>query len=293
MRRIILVPAISLLLLTGCMSWRPGWERGPISSPATADPAATLTREAADARFAGATDAAALREVAKSWAVALNAAPGDRELLTDLADVHVLYGAAWATSAGEKADWYRAGIRYAERALSTNERFRRRVEAGESVGSAVAESGSDDMRAMLLWTTGVSYMFKECLGVQKLWQFRWMLRTREVMERMLAVEPEYGGGAVYFSLGIYNLALPPGAGRDLEKSREYLDRAVAASPTSLLTRWGRAKYYYVFMHDRDAFRRDLEWVIAQDPRTPENTVPWNLYFQRDARAELVRIDELF
>jgi hypothetical protein len=34
-------------------------------------------------------------------------------------------------------------------------------------------------------------------------------------------------------------------------------------------------------------------VIAQDSHTPENTVPWNLYFQRDARAELARIDQLF
>ena len=65
------------------------------------------------------------------------------------------------------------------------------------------------------------------------------------------------------------------------------------SPTSLLTRWGRAKYFYVMTGDREAFRRDLEWVIAQPAETQDNTLAWNLYFQRDARETLARIDRLF
>src|SRR3970282_1069886 len=153
--------------------------------------------------------------------------------------------------------------------------------------------GPHQVRTMLLWVTGVSYYFKECLGVRQLLHFQWMLRTRELMEHMVAVDPEFGGGAVLFSLGIYHLALPPGAGRDLDRSREFLDEAVAVSPTSLLTRWGRAKYFHVMTGDREAFRRDLEWEIAQPPETPDNTLAWNLYFQRDARETLARIDRLF
>jgi len=268
-RLFTIVPVFSVLLLGGCASWSPGWKTGSIASPVDKIRTAPLDREAANIRFAEATRAEDLEIVATSYTKAIVDAAGDAQLLDDLADVHILYGAAWAIDPAEKAAWYRAGIRYAERSMATDERFRARVEAGATVGDAVSELGPERTRTMLLWVTGVSYYFKECLGVSKLWRFRWMLRTREVMERMLAVDPEFGGGAVYFSLGIYNLALPPGAGRDLEKSREFLDRAVATSPTSLLTRWGRAKYFHVMTGDREAFRRDLEWVIAQDPRTPD------------------------
>jgi hypothetical protein len=292
-RFVATVPALAFLLLGGCASWSPGWESGPIASPVEAITAPSLDRRGADARFAEATRPEDLRVVAAAYTKALDDAPGDAALLDDLADVHILYAAAWAADPSEKSAWYQAGIRYAERSMATNDRFRERVQGGASVGDAVSELGPERARTMLLWVTGVSYYFKECLGVRKLWHFRWMPRTRKVMERMLEVDPDFGGGAVYFSLGIYHLAAPRGAGRDLVKSREFLDRAVAASPTSLLTRWGRAKYFHVMTGDRAAFQRDLEWVIAQDPHAPDNTLPWNLYFQRDARETLAQIDRLF
>jgi hypothetical protein len=293
MTRVIAVVAVAALLLSGCMTWRPGWENQPIRSPELTDGGPPLSRAAADAAFAEAREATAIRQAIAGYKAALEDSPDDADLLTDLADAHILYGAAWARSTREKAVWYRAGIRYAERSMATNESFRARVEGGAGIGDAATELGPHQVRTMLLWVTGVSYYFKECLGVRQLLHFRWMLRTREMMEHMLAVDPEFGGGAVLFSLGIYHLALPPGAGRDLKRSREFLDRAVAVSPTSLLTRWGRAKYFHVMTGDREAFRRDLEWVIAQSPETPDNTLAWNLYFQRDARETLGRIDRLF
>lgn len=293
MKRAIAVSVCVVLLLSGCMTWSPGWKSKPIQSPAVIDEAMPLSRAEADARFAQARDAGAVREAIAGYAAALKENPNDPVLLDNLADAHILYGAAWASSAGEKAVWYRAGIRYAERSMATNERFRQRVDDGAKIGDAATELGPEQVRTMLLWVTGVSYYFKECLGVRQVLHFRWMLRTRELMEHMLALDPDFGGGAVLFSLGIYHLALPPGVGRDLDRSREFLDRAVAVSPTSLLTRWGRAKYFHVMTKDREAFRRDLEWVIAQSPEAPDNSLPWNLYFQRDARETLAQIDRLF
>jgi len=45
--------------------------------------------------------------------------------------------------------------------------------------------------------------------------------------------------------------------------------------------------------DRAGFRRDLEWVLAQDPQRAESPFRWNVYFQRDAREMLARIDRWF
>lgn len=292
--RVIVAALAAALLLTGCMSWTPGWKSEPIASPAVAQPADS-TPANADALLENAGDATSLQRAIAAFEARLVASPNDRAILSRLAETHILYGAAYAKSTGEKGEWYRTGIRYAERAMATNATFSARIAAGHSLGEAVAtlSGDDDDMRAMLFWVTGVSYYFKECLGLRTLVYFRWMLGTREVMERMLTLNPEFEHGAVLFSLGIYNLALPPGAGRDMKKSEEFLARAVAASGPSLLPRWGRAKYFQTKTSNREGFREDLEWVVAQDPRAGGSPYAWNVYFQRDAREMLARIDDHF
>ena len=75
--------------------------------------------------------------------------------------------------------------------------------------------------------------------------------------------------------------------------RAWKAQAEAQAPGALLTRWGRAKYLCVRTGDRAGFQRDLEWVLAQDPRRADGPYRWNVYFQRDAREMLSRIDRSF
>ena len=44
--------------------------------------------------------------------------------------------------------------------------------------------------------------------------------------------------------------------------------------------------------DREGFRRDLEWVAAQDPAALQGPYAWNVYFQRDARQMLADMDRI-
>jgi hypothetical protein len=98
---------------------------------------------------------------------------------------------------------------------------------------------------------------------------------------------------VYFSRGIYYLALPKFAGGDRELSARLLSKAREVAPDSLLIPWGRAKYFCFETHDREGFVKDLQWVLAQDPHGGTNPYSWNVYFQRDARELLDRVDRLF
>lgn len=290
-RRSHLAALAAGVVLTGCLSWSPGWET---ATPAAVGQAGSEARQQAKMLFEVADDGPRLEAAITAWEEILRAAPDDREALESLAEAHVLYGAAYADGKKEKGRFYRRGIQYAERGMARNTAFRNQVEAGKSLGEAARELGNEELRPMLFWVTGVSYYFKECLGgFGKVWHFRWMLRTREVMERMLAIDPEAEQGAVFFSLGIYRIAAPPGAGRDLKLSAEFLDKAIAVAPTSLLPRWGRAKYYHVKTGDREGYRRDLEWVLAQDPRAAASSYRWNVYFQRDAGKLLAEIGREF
>ena len=282
------------------MTWTPGWESSPLahasSRPAEAatggDAGAALAR--AEALFEEASDAGRLRQAIAAYDEALLLAPEAGDVLVRLAEAHILYGAAYAGGRREKALSYTTGIRYSEQAMAANPGFRRRVDAGEALGEASAELGLEDMRAMLFWVTGVSYYYKECLsGPGHLLHFRWMLRTRQVMERMMALDPGFEEGAVPFSLAIYFIGLPPSAGGDLQRAGELLAQAVAESPTSLLPRWGRAKYLHIKTGDRAAFRRELEWVVEQNPAAAASPLRWNVYFQRDARELLSQVERWF
>lgn len=288
------------LVCAGCMSWSPGWN-APVQPRGAGDVEAALQR--AEGLFEVADDAAQLRAAIAAYDTALQALPvasdghlpvAAARILTQLAEAHVLWGAAYAEGRSEKARSYVTGIRYAEQAMACVPAFRRRIEAGAPIGEAVSELGREQMRPMLFWVTGVSYYFKECLRAPShLWNFRWMLRTREVMARMMEVDPEAEHGAVPFSLAIYYLGLPKSAGGDLGRSAELLARAEAQAPGALLARWGRAKYLCVRTGDRAGFVRDLQWVLAQDPRRAAGQYRWNVYFQRDAREMLSRIDRWF
>jgi hypothetical protein len=82
-------------------------------------------------------------------------------------------------------------------------------------------------------------------------------------------------------------------GGSLKKAEEFIDKAVEAGPKWLYARWGRAKYLYTRKKDKEAFREDMEWVIAQDARKMDSPYPANVHFQRDAKAILSQIDDYF
>jgi len=288
LRTIVLTAALGA---TGCMSWTPGWEMEIRTLPSDGP---TADHEEALHRLDTAANAAELRQAIDGFRSIIAEEPDDLAALERLSEAMILYGAAYANDQEEKASWYVSGIQMAERAMASNEGFRTRVEAGESISAASGSLGRDEMRPMLFWVTGVSYYFKECLtGFGRAVSFRSMMRAKVLMDRMLELDPGFERGAVLFSHAIYHIAAPPGAGRDLDLAAEYFDRAIEAGPSSLLVRWGRAKYFHVKTGDRDAFRRDLEWVLAQDPRTASSAYAWNVYFQSDARVMLDTIDETF
>jgi len=286
----ILLLAASLLL-AGCATWTPGWEEPPGPAP---DVGAAHDAEAARAALRDAADGAQIDAAIADLEAALATAPDHAALGLDLADAHILRGAAYTQGRRNKRNEFRRGIRHAEQIMGRNAEFRARVDAGQPIGEAASALGEDELRAMVLWVTGVFYYFREGLNpLQRVLQFDRLEQTRPVLEHALALDPEYEHGVLPFSLAIYYIAVPGFAGRDFDFADELLDQAIAVPGTSLLPQWGRAKYLHVARGDRDAFRRDLEWVVAQDPRAADSPYYWNVFIQRSARDLLDRMNEPF
>lgn len=282
-----------LLALGGCISWDAGWTNVPPGEGARETVDALLRR--AESQVAAADTTARLEAVIATFEAVLRIEPDHPEALGKLAMYHTLLGAGHRESRGDKQAQYRQALRLGERLMYRNPRFKALVDRGEEVWDASRVLTAEEADGMGWWSTAMFYYFKECVpDIFKIFNNRWVRRNKQIMDRLSAVAPGWHGGANEFNLGIYYLALPESVGGDMKKSARYLARAENRRPDRLLVKWGRAKYFHYKRGDRDGFRRDLEWVLAQDPRVDTgDPYPWNVYFQRDARAMLGQIDELF
>ena len=110
---------------------------------------------------------------------------------------------------------------------------------------------------------------------------------------MAEIDPDWGGGAIYFTWGVYYLSIPEAVGGDRTLSAEYFDKAITTGPDWLLNHWGRAKYFHVKMRNPNEFKEDLTWVLAQDIAEAPGHFAWNAYFQEDAKDMLDRFDDYF
>lgn len=280
---------ISLVLtFTGCMSWNRGWTVPRFEAALPHH----VTMQEADTYFEQADSKEKLLH-AISLYEAIDPGIDALKRLDRLAEAYILMGAAYAQSREEKRDAYHLGIQFAEQALWLNPEFRTAMASGNDWDVAVQNLNMPHMTSMLLWVTGVSYLYKECLsGLGHVWHFRWVEQSRSMLDRMAQLDPYFEYGAVLFSQAIFDIALPKSAGGDLQRASERMDAAVAASQGSLLIRWGSAKYLHVRTQNREAMITDLNWVVAQDPKAAPSPYPWNVYFQRDAKQMLAKLDPL-
>lgn len=213
-----------------------------------------------------------------------------RHVLNRISELHLLLGAAYTDASSSKRNRYRTAIAYSERALAENGAFHRAIENG-ALSDAVQHLGEEDLKSMLLWVTSVSYLFKEGLGhLRRIIHFRTLAQTQVVLDRMTEIDAAFEYGSVPFSQAIFHVAVPSAAGGDITLAPGLFEEAIAVSEGSLLIRWGRAKYYYEYIGNREGQRRDLRWLVAQDPRVAPSPYPWNVYFQRDAADLLSKLE---
>jgi predicted anti-sigma-YlaC factor YlaD len=119
-------------------------------------------------------------------------------------------------------------------------------------------------------------------------------QTRAMIERVAALEPGYGHGALdAFYVGYYG-SLPDYLGGDAAKAREHFARAqAAAGRTDTSALLSLATTVCVKEQNAAEFKRLLDEVLAFDPAaSPPNRLV-NILNQRKARWYLAHIDDFF
>jgi len=279
-----LSPVLVAALLVGCAAFDFQTPRAPDQGPAEPD---ARSWQAAQDRYSQAGSDELLKAVIEEFERLRQQTPHYPPLLTLLAEAHTLYGAAYADTRRQKHHHFGLAMTLSEQAMLANPGFAAQLGAGLRPTEALDQLGPDDVPAMVIRVTALSYQFREGMSLfQRLRNFRRMADVRALMERALELDPDYEAGVVPFSLAIYHIAAPAFAGGDLARAEELIERAIQTPGLSLLPRWGRAKYLYPATGNQAGRQADLAWILAQDPRAVDSPYRWNVYIQEDARMML-------
>jgi hypothetical protein len=277
----------SLIMVAGCaLSWVSALNQAQDDIPT---PDSIQKRVQADALYNHVDDLESLVTAIEAYRAVLAVNPGDYKALVQLSNLHILMGTAYARSRADKSLNFTKAMHYAELAMYTNASFKARVRQGKKPWQAADRLGKEETEAMFFWVTALHYEFKESMNLaDKIRNVNWFSKGLAFLDRIEAVNPEFGGGAVEFAKFITYYVLPKSKGGSKEKGKAYLKKAVARGKRRLMPRWGRAKYYYARTGNTQAAREDMQWVVSREPQVIDDPYPWREYFQKDAETYLRR-----
>ncbi|MBT8045312.1 MAG: TRAP transporter TatT component family protein [Verrucomicrobiae bacterium] len=218
----------------------------------------------------------------------------DSELWDLLASQLILEGAAYKTSKRSKRDCYQRAMSAAVASMKVNSGFADALRKGAEPWEAVEHLDQSNMNAMLFWTTGLLYQFRESMGgLANVVNVKWIDHGRAMINRMEAIDGNWNGGAMWFTKSLLFHAIPESVGGDKKLAQEYLQRAIDVSDDWMLARWGRAKYYSIPSGNLELAKKDLNIVIESPLNLKGEAMCWRRYFQREARAmlESIKSDE--
>ena len=282
--RLALIVSLSFMLGGCAMKWQPDWQADSRDSPTTQS---AVLFDTAQKLFNRAEDESSLRVSIKAFEDVLKENPGDYQTLKQLSTQYILLGTAYTDSRKEKSHHFRRAMTYAEQAMYTNPNFRQLVDVGAKPWEATEALGAQEAEAMFFWVTALQYEFKEGMSLPgKIINIDWLQRALVFLDRIEKVAPEFGGGAVEFAKVICYYALPQSKGGSKIEGDAYMQKAILKGENRLFPRWARGKYYYPILGETEKGRQDLAWVASQDAGRFEDSYPWRVHFQDDAREIL-------
>lgn len=118
-------------------------------------------------------------------------------------------------------------------------------------------------------------------------------RAEAFLQRAVALDERYQGGAAHLYLGVIATAIPPALGGRPEIGRAHFEKAMALSDGhNLMAPLYYAKNYARGVYDRPLHDRLLNDVLTADPHAPGWTLS-NMLAQQEAAELLKSADEYF
>ncbi len=257
-----LIPSLLLgaaVLVTGC-------GKKPGSYETLADDGKDMVSKVKDKRF---EDADALWQNRGNMNSLKEAIAAYEALATELPDnrlAHMRATRGWYFLAdgftedkATKIEQYLKAIEWGKRCMAINKDFAERVNNGEKEADAVSALTKEDIPCTY-WTASALGKWAKASGIAK--SLRHIGTVKAYIGKVEELEPTYYHHGPWRYWGAYYSVLPSFAGRDLDKSAEYFEKTMAASPNYLGSYVLRAENLAVANQDVKQFDADLERVLS-------------------------------
>ncbi len=227
----------------------------------------------------------------------IGVSPENRYLLTSAAEANMGY--AFLTvedkDKGRAKFLYLKARDYALRNLMLNKTFRKAYEGGdiEEFTRALNTIHKRDVGPLYL-ATNSWMMWINLAHADEPAALKDLPRVEAMMDRVLVLDDTHYYGGVHALLGTYYVARPEMFGGQPEDAKAHFQEAFDISESKyLLWHYLYARYYAVYVKDRELFVSTLNKIIAAPPDIlPEETFA-NAAVKKKASSLLLQVDDYF
>lgn len=279
-----------LSLVVGCAKQTGTYEIAAPSTPAPADAKAAMKAEA-EALWNERGDKAKLQAALVKYEAAYTADPMDRDTAMHLVRGWYFLGDGHETEKDAKLAAWATAIDWGKKCLAINAEFKGLLEKGDEDEASAARALTKEDVPCIYWTSSSLGKWAKLTGLTT--TLKHLPTVKAYMTRVGELDPTfyYNGPDRYW--GAYYSAIPSFAGQDLNKSKEYFDKALAAHGDFLGTHVLLATEWAVKKQDKATFTKELQWVIDAPTESLPEVKPELEAEKRKAKDALAKIDDFF
>ena len=276
---------VLLFALTGC---------GPKTASSTAPVASTApvdARAEAEALWNERGDKEKLKQALEKYEALFASNPTDREVAARLLRGYYFLGDGHETEKDAKLSTWTIAIQWGNKCLGINTQYTELLAKGDEDPASASRAFVKEDVPCIYWYASALGKWAKLSGLTV--TLKHLPTVKAFMTKLGELDPTYyyNGHDRYW--GAYYAAIPSFSGQDLNKSKQYFDKALEAYPNFLGTHVLLAENWAVKSQKKDVFTQELNWVLAQDPNVIPEVRPEAEAEQRKAAKLLSEIDNFF
>ena len=279
-----------LTLVVGCAKQAGTYEIA-VSAPSAAPDAKMALKAEAEALWAERGDKAKLQAALQKYEQAYALDSMDRDTAMHLARGWYFLGDGHETEKDAKLAAWVPAIDWGKKCLAINAEFKGLLTKGDEDEASAARALTKDDVPCTYWTSSALGKWAKLTGLTT--TLKHLPTVKAYMTRVGELDPTfyYNGPDRYW--GAYFAAIPSFAGQDLDKSKTYFDKAIAAHPAFLGTHVLLAAEWAVKKQNKATFEAELNGVIAAPADAIPEVRPEMEAEQRKAKDLLAKSADLF
>lgn len=280
-----------LALLAGCAKQTGTYEIAAAAGTTAAPDQKAALKAEAETLWAARGDKAQLQAALVKYEALYTLDPMDRDVAMHLLRGWYFLGDGHETEKEVKLAAWATAIDWGKRCLAINSEFRGLLEKGDEDEASAARALKVEDVPCVYWTSSSLGKWAKMTGLTT--TLKHLPTVKAYMTRVGELDGSfyYNGPDRYW--GAYYAAIPSFAGQDLNKSKEYFDKALAAHPQFFGTHVLLAQEWAVRKQDKETFTKELQWVIDGQASSIPEVQPEMEAEQRKAKDAMGKMADFF